>query len=269
MQFIGGISIFGFFNFIVSGIYMLIYINVNECGMLIEMFEFFVQFVLAVELVNDIMICFGQFVQFNFVEDENIIYIWIFIDLLFSDFNNFQLVVIFMEIIIYILIVSNGVCDDFVGFVMVEVIGNILLDILFEDFFICLGSFISIIVQVVGGSSEEIFIWIGSDGIVYIGDSIMVMLEDFIFYIFVYESGGGCIIIIDFVFIEVGDGVFLIGVEIIQEVFGDFFEGDLIILGVNYGLFFDFSQLNFIWMVFYQDFIMVILLASGFGFDII
>ncbi len=269
MQLIGGTSTSGSFNPTVSGTYTLTYINANECGTLTETFELSVQLAPVVELANDTTICLGQSVQLNFAEDENTTYTWTSTDPLFSDFNNPQPVVSPTETTTYTLTASNGVCDDFVGSVTVEVIGNILLDILPDDFFICPGSSTSIIAQAVGGSSEETFTWTGSDGTTYTGDSITVMPEDSTLYTLVYESGGGCTTITDSVLIEVGDGVFPTGAEIIQEVPGDLFEGDSIILGVNYGSPFDPSQLNFTWTVLYQDSTTATPLASGLGLDTI
>jgi gliding motility-associated-like protein len=257
----------GTFQPTVSGTYTLIYISAADCGTLTETFDLTVSPAPAVELANDTTICLGESVQLNFAEDENTTYTWTSTDPLFSDFNNPQPVVTPTETTTYTLTASNGVCDDFVGSVTVEVIGNILLDILPDDFFICPGSSTNIIAQAVGGSSEETFTWTGSDGSTYTGDNITVMPEDSTLYTLVYESGGGCATITDSVFIEVGDGVFPTGAEIIQEVPGDLFEGDSIILGVNYDSPFDPSQLNFAWTVLYQDSTTATPLGSGLGLD--
>jgi gliding motility-associated-like protein len=222
-----------------------------------------------VELASDITICLGESVQLNFTEDENTTYTWTSTDPLFSDFNNPQPGVSPTETATYSLTASNGVCDDFVGSVTVEVIGNIMLDILPDDFFLCPGSSTNINADAIGGSSEETFTWTGSDGSSFTGSSITVMPEDSTVYTLVYESGGGCTTITDSVLIEVGDGVFPTGAEIIQDMPGNLFEGDSILLGVNYGSPFDASELNFTWTVLYEDSTEVTPLASGLGLDTI
>ncbi|NRA52125.1 MAG: hypothetical protein HRU12_23600, partial [Phaeodactylibacter sp.] len=258
----------GSFEPTLSGTYTMIYTSIAGCGTLTETFDLTVSPAPAVDLAADITICLGESVQLNGASDGNTTYTWTSTDPLFSDFNNPEPVVSPTETANYTLTASNGVCDDFVGSVTVQVIGNVVLDILPEDFFLCPGSSTNIVAEAVGGSSDETFSWTGSDGSSFTGASVSVMPEDSTVYTLVYESGGGCTTIIDSVLIEVGDGVFPTGAEIIQEVPGaTLFEGDSIVLGVNYLSPFDPSELDFTWTVLFNDSTTVI--ANGPGLDTI
>jgi gliding motility-associated-like protein len=251
----------------VSGTYTVSYSSGFGCGELGGTVDIDVLPIPVVGLAGDTTICLGESVQLNFASDEGTTYTWTSTDPLFSDFNNPEPVVSPNETATYTLTASNGVCDDFTGTVTVEVIGNIVLDILPEDFFLCPGSSTNIVAEAFGGSSEQTFTWTGSDGSTYTGDSITVMPEDSTVYTLVYESGGGCATLIDSVLIEVGDGVFPTGAQIIQEVPMDLFEGDSVFLGVNYTSPFDPSELQFTWTVTYEDSTTV--LQNGFGLDTI
>lgn len=263
-----GTSTSGNFEATQSGTYTLTYISANECGTLTETVELEVLPAPVADLANDTIICLGESVQLNFESDENTTYTWTSTDPLFSDFNEPQPVVSPTETATYTLAASNGACPDFEGSVTVQVIGEVFLNIMPDAFFLCPGSSTGIFAEAIGGSDGDTFVWSGSDGTTYTGDSITVMPEDSTVYTLEYTSGGGCTALTDSVLIEVGDGVGITGLDVVTDsLVTTYFEGDDITLGVQYVSVFAPEELEFIWTLNYQD--STTTLQSGLGLDTI
>jgi len=152
------------------------------------------------------VICLGEDIQLNFAASDNATYTWTSTDPdFFSD--DPMPVVTPAETTTYFLIADNGLCDPVETEITVEVIGNIMLDIVGPGGLICSGDEVPIVATAIGGSSDDTFNWVDSNGDTYEGDSILVAPMETTQYNLTYVSGGGCETIVDSILIDVEAGV--------------------------------------------------------------
>lgn len=215
--------------------YTLTFVNASGCDTLTESISVAVQPAPTAAVIDSDIICLGDSIQLNSVFDETTTYVWTSDDPSFTDINNPQPTVSPAQTSTYTLTAFNGLCDDLIQEVTIEVIAQPSVEIVGPVGLICSGDDVPLVAVVTGGSSGDMFDWVGSNGTSYSGDSIIVAPNSDTEFTLTYASGGGCVVLTDSYTVNVEAGVSLLGISVDPNMNEDtFFIGDQVVLSALY-----------------------------------
>jgi gliding motility-associated-like protein len=216
----------------------------------------------VVAVAMDTIICLGESVQLNTASDDLTTYTWTSDDPNFTDLNNPQPVVTPAQTSTYTLIASNGLCDDVEETVTVEVVGPVELSITGPIGFICTGDEVALVAETTSNTSgDTIFIWEGSDGTMFSGDSIIVSPTTTTTYTLTHITAAGCETLTDTYEVGVEEGIMVDSIQYDPEA-TSIFLGDELTLTAFYTTNIT-ENLNFSW---FED---TLLLQSGIDLETI
>ncbi|HMQ48930.1 MAG TPA: gliding motility-associated C-terminal domain-containing protein [Saprospiraceae bacterium] len=205
------------------------------------------------------VICLGDAIRLNFANTPGVTYTWTSSDPNFVPSNDPLLVVSPTDNTTYFLHAENGFCDPIDEQITIEVVGPVVLDVNAIPDFICEGDQVTLTAVALGGSSQDIFEWVGSDGFVGSGDTVTVFPNQDTEYTLTYIDGAMCDTLTETVFVETEPGVFITGIDLSKD---SLYLGDEFTLTAVYNTEVD-GDLTFSW--FQSD----SLLATGTNLDVL